>query len=147
MRQLKTQGHTTASGGLFSKDYLNHLLSDETLSSTLRLKREPLGVFMSQLENVAKQIEETAAAVSTQSNALVSAAQIASKQMMEVSAKMRDSAEKMSTAMVKFAAIANNTKFAESAKTAESLVNSLERLAELQRTGMLDKVMAAMKHQ
>lgn len=99
---------------------------------------------MALLDNIAKQIEEMADAVSVQSNALVNAASIGTKQMMEVSAKLRDSAEKMGTAMTKFSNIANNAKFAETAKQAESLVNSLERLADLQKSGLLDKVMAAM---
>jgi hypothetical protein len=40
--------------------------------------------------------------------------------------------------------VAGNTNFAETAKQAESLVNSLERLAVLEASGTLDKVMKAM---
>jgi organic radical activating enzyme len=62
----------------------------------------------------------------------------------DINGKLRDGAEKLGLAMEKFNRVAGNTNFAETAKQAESLVSSLERLAELEASGMLDKVMKAM---
>jgi len=75
---------------------------------------------------------------------MVEAAEAATKQLAGVTGKLRDGTEKLGVAMSKFAAITNNADFAKTAATAESLVSSLERLAELHKSGMLDKVMSAM---
>jgi len=145
MRQIKTQGFTlnTTDGGAFAVDFIKKLaLNDRHFLLT---SREPMGKYMTALEQAHKETEELTAAIQKQTREMVDSAAAGAKAMAEVSGKLRDSAEKMGTAMTKFANIANNAKFAETAKQAESLVNSLERLAELQRCGLLDKVMQAMK--
>lgn len=128
---------------MFATSYVRAIATQD-MASYLN-KREPLGKYMEALEQTRKTAAELTESISAQTRKMVDEAAAGAKAMAEVSAKLRDSAEKMGTAMTKFAAIANNTKFAESAKQAESLVTSLERLAELQRSGLLDKVMAAMK--
>lgn len=87
---------------------------------------------------------EGADAVSAAVKQMVAATNDANKQMTESTAKMRDNSEKLGAAITKLAKIAGDKNFAATAATAESLVNSLERLAELEKTGMLDKVMKAM---
>jgi hypothetical protein len=145
LRQAKQRGWSTNTrdGGIFSTAYVKKLVVHNT--ADYLTKREPLGQYMEALEQAKQTSTELTEAISSQMRQMVDAASVGSKAMMEVSAKLRDSAEKMGTAMNKFSAIANNTKFAETAKQAESLVNSLERLADLQKSGLLDKVMAAMK--
>jgi uncharacterized phage infection (PIP) family protein YhgE len=66
------------------------------------------------------------------------------KKLNDFSGKMRDGADKLNSAIEKFNKVTSNTNFAETAKHAELLVNSLERLAVLEASGTLDKVMKAM---
>lgn len=99
---------------------------------------------MTTSNNTVKEITEVADAVSAAVKQMVAATNDANKQMTESTAKMRDNSEKLGAAITKLAKIAGDKNFAATAATAESLVNSLERLAELEKTGMLDKVMKAM---
>lgn len=141
LRQVRQTGSTTASGGLWRVDMVRRLAVD--MNGYFR-RNEPIGKLMTALEETTKQVNDLQEAIRKGMVATVEAAKVQTKELTEVSGKLRDNAEKLGTAIEKFSKIAGNTKFAESAKQAESLVNSLERLAELQRSGMLDKVMGAL---
>ena len=99
---------------------------------------------MSVLEKTKEDAEALTDALLKSTTAMVEQARESYKQLNDVNGKMRDGAEKLGLAIDKFNKIAGNTSFAETARQAESLVNSLERLAELEKSGMLDRVMKAM---
>ena len=107
-------------------------------------EREPLGKYMSALEKTKEDADALTDALLKSTTTMVEQAREAYKQLNDVNGKMRDGAEKLGLAIEKFNKVAGNTNFAETAKQAESLVNSLERLAALEASGVLDKVMKAM---
>lgn len=142
-KEIALHGHTTANGGRYSMDMLEGCLATAKISD-YKHKREPLGIFMNTANNTVKEINEVAEAVSAAVKQMVAATNDANKQMTESTAKMRDNSEKLGAAITKLAKITGDKNFASTAATAASLVNSLERLSELEKTGMLDKVMKAM---
>ena len=141
MRQLKQHGHTTAAGGWHATDKLYELAAD---TGVYLNQREPLGKYMTALAQAKEDAKEMTEALLKNTNVMVEQAKESSKQLSDVNGKLRDGAEKLGLAIEKFNKIAGNTNFAETAKQAESLVNSLERLAALESSGVLDKVMKAM---
>ena len=141
MRQIKQQGYTTAAGGWHTMDQVYGLANDVGIYLD---EREPLGKFMTVLEKSAEDAKELTQALMKHTFAMVEQAKESNKQLNDVNGKMRDGAEKLALAIEKFNKVAGNTNFAETAKQAESLVNSLERLAALEASGMLEKVMKAM---
>jgi len=141
LRQLKQQGSTTAAGGWHSIDNVKLLATNTNI---FLQANEPLGEYMTTLKSTAQEATEMTEVLLNNTNAMVNQARVTTKQLNELSGKMRDGAEKLNSAIEKFNKVANNTNFAETAKHAESLVNSLERLATLEASGMLDKVMKAM---
>ena len=145
LREIKAQGYSTAGGGLWSKEFvINSVKNIPADFGSYKAKNEPLGEYMNAMEQTAKEIESVTDAISRNTAMMVERAKEATRQVNDVSGKMRDGAEKLGAAMEKFAKISGNANFAETAKTAESLVNSLERLAELEKSGVLDRVMKAM---
>lgn len=140
-RQIKKQGLTTGSGGCLSIDVLHGAAANTAL---FLKSTEPLGKYMTALKAAAEESEEMTEVLLKNTNAMVEQARETNKQLNDLSGKMRDGAVKLSSAIEKFNKIAGNTNFAETAKQAESLVNSLERLAVLEASGTLDKVMKAM---
>ena len=146
LKQIKQQGVTTASKGYVGLDFAANKIADFRMADYL-YKHEPLGILMTTTNETVKDINAVADAISLATRAMVDAAKESNKQMTDVSGKMRDNAEKLGTAIQKFSKIANDSNFANTAKVAESLVDSLERLAELERTGVLDRVMKAMAKQ
>ena len=141
MRQIKQQGSTTASGGWHSVDNLKLIATD---ANNFLQANEPLGEYMTTLKTTAQEATEMTEVLFNNTNAMVDQARVTTKQLNDLSGKMRDGAEKLNSAIEKFNKVAGNTNFAETAKHAESLVNSLERLAALEASGVLDKVMKAM---
>jgi ABC-type transporter Mla subunit MlaD len=99
---------------------------------------------MSVLEKTKDDADAMTEALIKSTTTMVDQAKEAHKQMQDINGKLRDGAEKLGLAIEKFNKVAGNTNFAETAKQAESLVSSLERLAALEASGMLDKVMKAM---
>ena len=141
LRQIKQQGYTTAAGGWHSLNRVYNMAID----ATLYLKEtEPLGKYMSVLEKTKDDADAMTEALIKSTTTMVDQAKEAHKQMQDINGKLRDGAEKLGLAIEKFNKVAGNTNFAETAKQAESLVSSLERLAALEASGMLDKVMKAM---
>jgi uncharacterized protein YhaN len=141
MRQIKQHGHTTAAGGWHSMDNLHNLAADTGLYLD---QREPLGKYMTALTQAKEDAKEMTDALLKNTNAMVEQAKESHKQLADINGKLRDGAEKLGLALEKFNKVAGNTNFAETAKQAESLVTSLERLAALESSGVLDKVMKAM---
>lgn len=141
MRQIKQQGHTTAAGGWHTMHNVHNLAADAAIYLN---EREPLGKYMSALEKTKEDADALTDALLKSTTTMVEQAREAYKQLNDVNGKMRDGAEKLGLAIEKFNKVAGNTNFAETAKQAESLVNSLERLAALEASGVLDKVMKAM---
>lgn len=105
--------------------------------------REPMGKVMSNFQKATEDVDKLASALMGRTHDMVSQADLSAKAINNSSAKIRDSADKLGAAIEKFNKIAGCTNFAESAKNACSLVESLERLAKLQQSGVLDKVMVA----
>jgi ABC-type transporter Mla subunit MlaD len=141
LRQIKQHGSTTAAGGWHSMGKIHELATDTTIYLQ---PREPLGKYMTALEQAKEDAKEMTEALLKNTNAMVEQARESHKQMSDINGKLRDGAEKLGLAIEKFNKVAGNTNFAETAKQAESLVTSLERLAALEASGMLDKVMKAM---
>ena len=141
MRQIKQQGYTTAAGGWHE---INQVYGMAAEGSIYLNQNEPVGRFMSALEQTAEDAKTLTEALLKSTHAMVEQAKESNKQLNDLNGKMRDGAEKLALAIEKFNKVAGNTNFAETAKQAESLVNSLERLAVLEASGTLDKVMKAM---
>ena len=141
MRQIKQHGHTTAAGGWHSMGTLAEMAADTGLYLN---QREPLGKYMTALAQAKEDAKEMTDALLKNTNAMVEQARESHKQLTDINGKLRDGAEKLGLALEKFNKVAGNTNFAETAKQAESLVTSLERLAALEASGTLDKVMKAM---
>ena len=141
LRQLKQQGFTTASGGLFSINSVNGMVSEKKAYFS---QTESAGVFMENLNSTKQKIEENTEAIFASGRKLVETAKDANKQMAEVTGKFRDGTERLSNAIDKLMKVAERGDFAETVRLTESLVESLERLAVLEEKGMLDKVMRAM---
>ena len=144
LRQIKQHGFTNSAGkegGAFSLTYVKSRMAD---LSEYKSKREPLGIYMSQLHEARKDIEETTDAVSASARKMIAEASSASASLTDSSRKMRDATEKLNAQMSKFHTIFANTKFDEQAKAAQSLADALERLAKLEEKGLLSKVMAAL---
>ncbi len=141
LRQIKQRGTTTAAGGWHSMDKIYDVATD----TSIYLKpNEPLGGYMTALKTAVEDAEEMTEALLKNTNIMVEQARETNKRLNDLSGKMRDGADKLSSAIEKFNKVAGNTNFAETARQAESLVNSLERLAVLEASGTLDKVMKAM---
>ena len=143
LRQIKQTGYTTAGvdGGAFSKAYINGLVSDRTGYTR---KNEPLGIFMSQLTEAKKDIDETTEAVNSSARKMVDGARQASESLTDCSRKMRESTDKLTAQMQKFHSAFSSAKFDEQAKAAQSLADAMERLALLEEKGLLSKVIAAL---
>ena len=143
MRQVKQQGFTTAGrdGGAFSAKFVKAQIANRTGYTR---HNEPLGIYMSQLEEARKDIEATTDAVSASTRKMVEAARTASADMTEASRKMRDATERLVAQMGKFHSTFASSKFDEQAKAAASLADAMERLAALEEKGMLSKVIAAL---
>ena len=141
MRQIKQQGFTTAAGGWHTMDRVYELANEVSIYLD---EREPLGKYMTVLEKATEDAKAMTEALMKSTYAMVEQAKESNKQLNDVNGKMRDGAEKLGLAIERFNKVAGNTNFAETAKQAESLVNSLERLAVLEASGVLDKVMKAM---
>lgn len=105
---------------------------------------EPLGKFMHTLEQTKNAAEAMSDALLKSTAAMVDQAREAHKQMQDINGKLRDGTEKLGLAIDKFNKIAHNADFVEKVKQAQSLVDSLERLAALEASGTLDRVMRAM---
>jgi methyl-accepting chemotaxis protein len=140
-RQIKQQGSTTAAGGWHSIDKVHGIATDETLYLQ---SNEPLGEYMTALKTAVEDAQAMTEALLKNTNTMVEQARETNKRLNDLSGKMRDGADKLNSAIEKFNKVTGNTNFAETAKQAESLVNSLERLAVLEASGTLDKVMKAM---
>jgi hypothetical protein len=144
LRELKRDGFTRAAGGWFSQDFLsNNLLVGNNFDLYLS-KNEPLGEFMNKAEITKENIDNVSDAIRKASVNMVETAREANKQLNDASGKMRDGTEKLSVAIEKMMKIAGRADFANTVKITESFVSSLERLAELEEKGLLDKVMKAM---
>jgi hypothetical protein len=130
-----------SAGGLFLEDTIHKFAAD----TTLYLKpNEPLGGYMTSLKTAVEDTEAMTEALLKHANGMVEQARETNKKLNDFSGKMRDGADKLNSAIEKFNKVTSNTNFAETAKHAELLVNSLERLAVLEASGTLDKVMKAM---
>jgi methyl-accepting chemotaxis protein len=141
LRQVRQQGSTTAAGGWHLEDTIHKFAADTALY--LR-PNEPLGEHMTSLKTAVEDTEAMTEALLKHANSMVEQAKETNKKLNDLSGKMRDGADKLNSAIEKFNKVTGNTNFAETAKHAESLVNSLERLAVLEASGTLDKVMKAM---
>ena len=144
LRQVKETGHTTAGkdGGFWDVRTVSNNMANVRGYTA---KTEPLGMYMTQLDEAQKTINSTADSVSESARRMVKTAEDASLSLVESSRKMRDATEKLSAQMQKFNSIFSSAKFAEQAEAATKLADALERLAALERTGALQKMMAAMK--
>jgi len=145
MRQVKQQGYSTNTkdGGVFSTEFVMGMQANKT--GDFARHNEPLGIFMTALEQAQKDIEGTSHAVGAASRNMVIGAEAATQQLTEASRKMRDATDKLSTQMQKFNAIFTSAHFADQSKAAQSLADAMERLSVLQEKGLLADVMTALK--
>ena len=146
LRQIKQQGYSTNTqdGGVFSTAFIRSMQAHGT--NIFAKPNEPLGIFMTALEQAQKDIEGTSTAISATSRQMVHNAETATSQLTESSRKMRDATDKLTTQMQKFNSIFTNAHFAEQSKAAQSLADAMERLAVLQEKGLLANVMDALKN-
>lgn len=142
LKQIKKDGYTTASKGLFSSKFV-------TIKGAISLndyfsKIEPAGEFMAGLETAKQQIEETSEAIIDAARKLVANAQEANKEMAGISGKFRSGTEHLGVAINKMMQVVSRGDYEKTVKLTCELVDALERLAVLEEKGLLDKVMKAM---
>lgn len=143
LREIRQQGWTGAKGGLFAESFVDRL-SNQIKTSDFSKKTHPLGEFIAMTKETIDQIDELTFALQRARTSMVDAAKDANKSVIDISRHMRENSEKLGAALEKFSKITANTNFAETVKQAESLVSCLERLAELERSGSLEKIIVAM---
>jgi ABC-type transporter Mla subunit MlaD len=143
LREIRQHGFAP-SAGVFTEPFIKSLSTLRDANAYFR-PREPLGVFMSALEQAKTETDEMTEAIIRARRAMVDHATEAQVQLTEASRKMRDGTEKLGAAIQKFSNICGTTDFVEKAKAAESLANSLERLAHLDQNGMLGRVIEALQ--
>ena len=140
LRQIKQQG--ASDSGFYS-----HAAFGAQLPAMVGLyfyKKEPGGIFMDTLEKTRKQIEDSTDAIAASGRKLVEVAKDANKQMAEVAGKFREGSDHLAHAINKMMALADRHDFAKRVNLTKTLVESLERLAALEKQGTLDKVLAAL---
>lgn len=147
MRQTKMQGYSTNSrdGGVFSVEMIKNIVSTHKDFSSYFRKTEPCGEFMETITHQQKSIEQTREAIMAACRAMVESAKESTKQINDVTGKMRDGSEKLGAAIDKMMKIAGRQDFAETVRLTQSFVESMERLAALEDRGMLEKVVKAMR--
>jgi len=143
LRNVNSRGYSDS--GVFSSKYVQSFLMNPSNLKLFLRKTEPVGVFMTALNEAQKEISDVASAISTAANAMVSTASKSTESMVDSSRKMRDATEKLGSAISKFNSIANGSDLAKIAENAERLAESLERLAALQSQGKLEKIISAIK--
>jgi hypothetical protein len=143
IRNINSQGYSDS--GIFSSEYVQYFLMNPSNFKLFLKKTEPVGVFMTALNEAQKEIFDVTSAITVAANTMVSTASKSTESMTESSRKMRDATEKLGSAISKFNGIANGADLAKIAENAERLAESLERLAMLQSQGKLEKIISAIK--
>ena len=87
LRQIRQQGFTTASGGIFSISSVKGMVSEKKAFFS---QTGQAGVFMENLNSTKQKIEENTEAIFASGRKLVETAKDANKQMAEVTGKFRD---------------------------------------------------------
>lgn len=142
LKEIAREGYSRS--GVFSEASVMQYIRTDAYVSDLTNKHEGLGKFMSTLEQNKKEMEESTEAVRMASHHLVNACKQATENMIDTGRKMRDNTEKVSVALQKFTNIAASANLSKVADDAARLADSLERLAALESTGQLQKLIAAM---
>ena len=142
LKEIAREGYSQS--GVFSEENLMNYVRTDAYASDLTNKYEGLGKFMSTLEKTKKEMDESTEAVRMASHHLVNTCKQATDNMIDVGRKMRDNTEKVGVALQKFTNIAASANLSKVADDAARLADSLERLAALESTGQLQKLIAAM---
>ena len=142
LREIAREGYSQS--GLFKQTNLENFVRTDRYLSDLTSKNEPIGVFMTTLDQNRKELEESTEAIRQASIQLVAICKQANDGMVESGRKMRDNTEKVGVALQKFAQISNSSNLSKIADDAARLADSMERLASLEATGQLQKLIAAM---
>ena len=142
LKEIARNGYSQS--GLFLEENLNKYIRTDAYVSDLTCKHEGLGKVMSTLEQNKKDIEASTEAVRMASHYLVDTCKKATDNMIDSGRKMRDSTEKVGVALQKFTSIATASNLSKIADDAARLADSMERLAALESTGQLQKLIAAM---
>lgn len=142
LKEVAKYGYSQS--GVFSQENLKLFATSDKYISMIAHKREALGIFMRTIEQNKKDVENTTDAIRQASIQLVEVCKKATEGMVDVGRKMRDNTEKVGAAMQKFSSVAVSANLSKIADDAERLADSLERLAALESTGQLQKLIAAM---
>jgi hypothetical protein len=142
LREIAREGYSQS--GLFTKEHLENFVRGNRYLSGLTSKNEPIGVFMTTLDQNRIELQESTEAIRQASIQLVDAYKQANDGIVESGRKMRDNTEKVGVALQKFSNIANSANLSKVADDAARLADGLERLAALEKTGQLQRLIAAM---
>ena len=142
LREIAREGYSQS--GLFTKEHLENFVRGDRYLSGLTSKNEPIGVFMTTLDQNRIELQESTEAIRQASIQLVEAYKQANDGIVESGRKMRDNTEKVGVALQKFSNIANSANLSKVADDAARLADGLERLAALEKTGQLQRLIAAM---
>ncbi len=144
--ERKLRQRIGVNSGLYTVDEAKRMRDESIENGDYYSRKEPGGIVMGKMEENTHQMESAEKALTAAINKFVESAKTSEKSIKQTSGKIRDSADKLSAAIQKFMGIANSSDFGKTVEQAESLVNSLERLAALEDSGRLNRVMDAMKH-
>jgi hypothetical protein len=142
LREVARKGYSES--GVFTENHAKNVLRSESYIKSLTLKNEPWGIVMATLENNRVELEKSTEAIRQASFKLVDVCKETNEGLVDVGRKMRDNTEKVGTALQKFSNIADSTNLSKIADDAARLADSLERLSQLEVSGQLQKLIAAM---
>lgn len=131
--------------GFISVDEAKRMRDESIEKADYYAKKEPGGIVMSKMQEQTHEMEKAEKALTASIAKFVESAKVSEKNIRQTSGKIRDSSDKLSAAIQKFMTLTNSSDFGKTVEQAESLVSSLERLAALECSGKLDRVMAAMR--
>lgn len=99
---------------------------------------------MSEIKDKPAELDQVADAISRSARSMQNAATESLTLINAVSAKTRDSTDKLTVAIDKFMKVATRPDFQQKLDSIESMVGALERLAKLEERGLLGRVFATL---
>ena len=143
--QMRLRQRIGARSELFTADEAKRLREFGIENGDYYSRKEPGGIVMSKMEQQTLEMERAEEALTSAIHKFVESAKVSEKNIKQTSGKIRDSVDKLAGAIQKLMSIANSSDFGKTVEQAESLVSALERLADLENSGKLDRIMDAMK--
>ncbi len=141
MREAKRNGYSES--GVYTKAYVNNkVVSDPYVFLN---KSEPGGKVMDKVEETVSSLNEAATAIIKAGSTVRSTAEQTIETITVSNRKLRDNNSKMADSINVFLKTATKPEYLKAINDIERLATALEKIAELERTGILSKLSAVIK--